>query len=543
MACTQGRTMVRSLTPFSRARGTRHTRSRDSKVLGEANGRRARRAVGSALALVSFVVLMGLSAAARADPASERQYGPSGSCGAFGESVGEAVWRWCYANERDSMNPCKASHREWVQQMEASCNAIREQAGCSPSALFAVEWHFHGEGAGERLTVHRAVSRSCDGDTQAQAGAGEAQSGLDRDTRRRIQSALAAAGFDPGQPDGVFGPRTRQAVEGWQGAKGYAVTGELTGEQVEMLLASESIAPDSGAAGDLHGSIAFSQLDGGGYAYAIAWNEQTTDGARQSALQECERQGGGSGCRQAGWFRNACGALAIGDHNGYGTGGGETNAEAEESALSNCRASNRNCRVEVSRCVDGDYKVAALPAVTTLEPSCAGAAEGTECWKELANRPDCYVWDDYFFPDQTVTWSGACAGGVIVGQGMQVWTNKDGKWHEWTGTASNGKRDGRWALRWFDGGSGEGYFVDDKIHGHWVERWADGGGAEGAYVHGEERSPWIYRWADGSRYEGDVMDGQRHGRGTYTYADGDAKTCQWRDGKSIDGTCEWRWAD
>ena len=53
---------------------------------------------------------------------------------------------------------------------------------------------------------------------------------------RRIQSALAAAGFDPGPADGRLGPRTRRAIEAWQRARGYAATGKLTEMQIEELL-------------------------------------------------------------------------------------------------------------------------------------------------------------------------------------------------------------------------------------------------------------------------------------------------------------------
>ena len=60
---------------------------------------------------------------------------------------------------------------------------------------------------------------------------------LDSSERRRIQEALAAAGFDPGPADGQFGPRTRRAIQAWQQANGYAPTGELTSQQVEALLA------------------------------------------------------------------------------------------------------------------------------------------------------------------------------------------------------------------------------------------------------------------------------------------------------------------
>ena len=63
----------------------------------------------------------------------------------------------------------------------------------------------------------------------------EAGLGLVRDELRLIQRGLAATGEDVGRPDGIFGPRTRKAIRGWQGEKGYPLTGFLTGEQVVAL--------------------------------------------------------------------------------------------------------------------------------------------------------------------------------------------------------------------------------------------------------------------------------------------------------------------
>ena len=42
--------------------------------------------------------------------------------------------------------------------------------------------------------------------------AGEASLALDRSTRRLIHKGLRNEGFDPGTPDGLFGPRTRAAI-------------------------------------------------------------------------------------------------------------------------------------------------------------------------------------------------------------------------------------------------------------------------------------------------------------------------------------------
>ena len=79
-------------------------------------------------------------------------------------------------------------------------------------------------------------------------------------------------------------------------------------------------APGPLQAEDLHGSIAFSQDDDGAYAWGIAWSFDSSAGAQSEALGQC-REYGGTRCAEAGWFQEACGALAIGDGNGYGPAG------------------------------------------------------------------------------------------------------------------------------------------------------------------------------------------------------------------------------
>ena len=74
--------------------------------------------------------------------------------------------------------------------------------------------------------------------TEDEAEAAEAGLGLDRATRKRIQQGLAAQGFDPGPADGLFGPRTRAAIRGWQEAGGKAVTGHLDEASAQALAAA-----------------------------------------------------------------------------------------------------------------------------------------------------------------------------------------------------------------------------------------------------------------------------------------------------------------
>ncbi|MCY4057989.1 MAG: peptidoglycan-binding domain-containing protein, partial [Gammaproteobacteria bacterium] len=70
------------------------------------------------------------------------------------------------------------------------------------------------------------------------AAAIEKALGLDRPARRLIQLGLRNAGFDPGPPDGLFGPRTRAALTAWQAAGEHAETGYLVEAQAEALRAA-----------------------------------------------------------------------------------------------------------------------------------------------------------------------------------------------------------------------------------------------------------------------------------------------------------------
>jgi peptidoglycan hydrolase-like protein with peptidoglycan-binding domain len=59
--------------------------------------------------------------------------------------------------------------------------------------------------------------------------------GLSITDRQRLQLALAGLGFDPGGADGVFGPRSRQAIKAWQKARDLEQSGFLDGMQRQTL--------------------------------------------------------------------------------------------------------------------------------------------------------------------------------------------------------------------------------------------------------------------------------------------------------------------
>ena len=118
----------------------------------------------------------------------------------------------------------------------------------------------------------------------------------------------------------------------------------------------------------------------------------------------------------------------------------------------------------------------------------SGKPEGAVCWKEFANHPQCYIWDDYYYEDQTVTWSGKRYGRLAHGEGTLIWTMGDES-HSETGRLERGKKQGHWIVR--GGGTSEGLFADGKRHGQWVTRWDDGGKQRGGYVAGKEEGRWL----------------------------------------------------
>ncbi len=65
----------------------------------------------------------------------------------------------------------------------------------------------------------------------------EGQLGLDRAERRLVQQGLTALDYSPGPADGLFGGATRAAVRQWQRAKGEPVTGYLTRQQADTMMA------------------------------------------------------------------------------------------------------------------------------------------------------------------------------------------------------------------------------------------------------------------------------------------------------------------
>ena len=232
-----------------------------------------------------------------------------------------------------------------------------------------------------------------------------------RSTVRRVQADLARLGYKPGPADGIAGRRTAAAVKRFQSDSGLPADGVISPALVTQLRAKaraaqtkETLAqprPEkaqaapketpaaapAGEAGDLWGSLAVSQNPDGGFAWAIVWNAGDHAAAKRRAVQVC-REKGGENCRDGGWFKNSCGALAVGDGAGWGGGGGDTPEKAAAAATAKCGQYTDNCEVVVSRCSDsaGDAGgVAAVPTGGSEPARSVQRAPGTK----FRDCPDC----------------------------------------------------------------------------------------------------------------------------------------------------------
>ena len=93
------------------------------------------------------------------------------------------------------------------------------------------------------------------------------------------------------------------------------------------------------------GAIAFSPQSG---AYGYSYGAGTRAQAERVAMSNCRANG--AGCRLLVYFRNACGALAVGNGNGYGFAWAASRGPAEGRAMRECRNRTSSCRIVAWSC-------------------------------------------------------------------------------------------------------------------------------------------------------------------------------------------------
>jgi serine/threonine-protein kinase len=112
-----------------------------------------------------------------------------------------------------------------------------------------------------------------------------------------------------------------------------------TGKAVAALVFAGALLASSGAQA-AWGAIAYSQSTG-----ATGWSHSAVNevDAELRALNNCSDYA--DDCETAVTFRNGCGALAVGNGNGWGADWAADRYDAQAYALDRCGEYTRNCRV------------------------------------------------------------------------------------------------------------------------------------------------------------------------------------------------------
>lgn len=112
-----------------------------------------------------------------------------------------------------------------------------------------------------------------------------------------------------------------------------------------MIAAALLMATSGMAEATNYGAIAYSPSSG---ARAYSTDYSTRAGAETRALNECRARG--RGCKIVMWFKNACGALAVGNGGGWGSAWAGSRQAAENRAIDNCSAHAGGCSVRTWVC-------------------------------------------------------------------------------------------------------------------------------------------------------------------------------------------------
>ena len=369
-----------------------------------------------------------------------------------------------------------------VQQLAAKAYEAAERVQTISGYQLVVERFpgtFYARLAAEQLDkLKRATMPSAD----------EVDASLDlkRAERKRIQIGLRGEGFNPGSPDGEFGPKTRGAIQAWQRNSGHAATGYLTRDQVETILTQmPPVALLRPKCAELPGRYL-------GENHAECWEEIATP-------SECYLWRTHYHSDQiTKWTGNCRNGVAEG-HGVYSvSAGSEHSAYEGTGTVVGGKASGH----WVERPADGGVQEG---------PYVDGKRHGH--WVER-------------FAD-----GGVQEGPYVDGKRHGHWVLRFAERRCPRRPLVDGKRHGHWVERFASGGVQEGPYVDGKRHGHWVVRPADGGVQEGPYVDGKKHGHWVVRPADGGVQEGPYVDGKKHGHWVERFADGVVQEGPYVDGK------------
>jgi hypothetical protein len=166
---------------------------------------------------------------------------------------------------------------------------------------------------------------------------------------------------------------------------------------------------------------------------------------------------------------------------------------------------------------------------------CTAPALAAESWA-TDPKTGCQVgWVSDSYTLVAASWSGPVVDGKAEGKGRLTLTLRDKDGKDVTGKASaemkKGKLDGKGVLKYSNGNSYEGDFLDGKREGKGVYKWKNGDVYEGDFKDDLLNGKGVMKWKDGDVYEGDFKDDLPNGKGVYKWKNGDVYEGDFKDGK------------
>src|ERR1700688_4975309 len=84
----------------------------------------------------------------------------------------------------------------------------------------------------------------------------------------------------------------------------------------------------------------------------------------------------------------------------------------------------------------------------------------------ITDKHQCRVWDPEPRSNESVSWDGACPGGVAQGKGVLQWYRNDKPTDRFEGNYTDGRPDGQGVYLWINGNRYEGSFKAGLPDGH-----------------------------------------------------------------------------
>jgi hypothetical protein len=170
----------------------------------------------------------------------------------------------------------------------------------------------------------------------------------------------------------------------------------------------------------------------------------------------------------------------------------------------------------------------------SLAPRTPGAADNAQQEWVVDPNTNCRALDADFDPGDSVQWQGACAGGMVSGQGTLSFLNNRRVLETIAGTFGSGALlPGHVSASWSDGSKYDGGQVNGQFDGMGNFVSATGDKINGAWSGGALNGTATVIWKNGDRYDGEWKNGKSDGEGTEIWANGDRFEGLWKDGSPV----------